>query len=108
MNPDLSFLFVQLIFGYCTVVVYVVSVTINLIDVNDEPPRFLMQPFPYYATFNADLPPESPVNYDIVVSDADADSVFEFSLQRGGYYFIHRDRILVLLVIKVGMLITGT
>lgn len=59
------------------------SVSIELLDVNDEPPEFTMQPQPYLTTINPDLPTGSPVDYAITVSDGDANSFFEFSLLSG-------------------------
>lgn len=62
---------------------YRVSVTINLIDVNDEPPRFTMEPSPYLATADAGLPSGSEVNYDITVSDPDANSALKYTMLEG-------------------------
>ena len=62
---------------------YRVTVTINLLDVNDESPRFTMEPSPYMAVFDANLPAGSKVGYDITVNDPDANNVLQFSLLEG-------------------------
>jgi len=62
---------------------YIVDVTIKLRDVNDEPPVFTMEPYPYLAVFNANLPPNSKVDYVISVRDPDANSKLVYSLLEG-------------------------
>lgn len=59
------------------------SVTINLEDVNDESPRFTMQPIPYLAAFKANLAAGTKVDYGITVNDPDANSALRYSLLEG-------------------------
>lgn len=59
------------------------SVTIRLIDVNDETPRFTMQPQPYLATVDPNLPTGSLVDYPITVQDEDYNKKLSFSLLSG-------------------------
>ncbi|XP_067928117.1 neural-cadherin-like [Watersipora subatra] len=66
---------------------YNVAVTIILLDVNDETPVFTMQPFPYLATIDPNLPANSKVDYLITVSDSDATSFLVFSLLEGSSKF---------------------
>lgn len=62
---------------------YRVSVTIILIDVNDEPPVFTMKPEPFLAVFDPSRPANSKVDYKITVRDTDATARLQYTLLEG-------------------------
>jgi len=78
----------------CTCAVYLifseyeVTVTIRLIDVNDETPEFIMLPKPYIAAVDPNSEPNTLVDYELIVRDTDTSSQISYTLVTGMHVLI--------------------